>query len=70
MFVCDFLFLILFVISDFDWSELRKRLEIWVFFFFLLWTGGGWWWWRWVKIVAVAVDVAMAVVGVVNFFWK
>ena len=47
------------------WVEKKiGNLGFFFFFFFLLWTGGGWWWWRWVKIVAVAV------VGVVNFFWK
>ena len=65
VFVCDFWFLILFVISDFDWSELRKRLEIWVFFFFSFCCGlvggggggGGWklwlwlWMWLWLWLV-------------------
>ena len=33
--------LCLFVIGDFVWSELRKKIGDWVFFFFLLWIGGG-----------------------------
>ena len=45
--VCDWWFFILFVIGDFVWSGLRKKigdLDWWCFFFFfssLLWTGGG-----------------------------
>ena len=47
--VCEWWFFILFVIGDFIWSRLRKKIgDLGFFFFFLLWTGGGgcgcvWW---------------------------
>ena len=43
--VCDWWFFILFVIGDFVWSGLTKKIGdlsfFYLFIFFLLWTGGG-----------------------------
>ena len=40
--VPHFFFIILFVIGDFVWSGLRKKIgDLVFFFFFSLWTGGG-----------------------------
>ena len=39
---CAAFFIILFVIGDFVWSGLRKKIgDLVFFFFFSLWTGGG-----------------------------
>ena len=39
-----FIFYILFVIGDFVWSRLRKKIRDLGFFFFFRWW---WWWWLW-----------------------
>ena len=49
--LCNWWFFILFVIDDFVWSRLRRKIRDlgWCSFFFLLWTSGGdgcgcdWW---------------------------
>ena len=61
-------FYILFVISDFFWSGLRKNIGDLVFFYlFLLWTCGRWWWWWWWWLwLWLMVEVVM--VGAVDVF--
>ena len=66
-------FYILFVISDFVWSRLRKKIGDLVFYFyfyfflFLLWTSGRWWWWWWWWLwLWLMVEVVM--VGAVDVF--
>ena len=49
--VCNWWFFILFVISDFVWSGLRKKIGDLVFFIFFYWlpiVDCWYWWWLWV----------------------
>ena len=66
--LCRIFFYILFVISDFFWSGLRKNIGDLVFFYlFLLWTSGRWWWWWWWWLwLWLMVEVVM--VGAVDVF--
>ena len=56
-------FFFLFVIGDFVWSGLRKKIEDlgWFFFFFPRRWWWWWWWWLWPMVKVV-------VVGAVDFF--
>ena len=47
-FVCDWWLLILFMIVDFVWSGLRKKIgDLGFFFFFFSPAMDCWWWWCW-----------------------
>ena len=47
-FVCDWWLLILFMIIDFVWSGLRKKIgDLGFFFFFFSPAMDCWWWWCW-----------------------
>ena len=72
--VCDWWFFILFVIGDFVWSRLRKKigdlgLFIYLFIFFLA-VDWWWWWWLWLWLCLwLWLMVEVAEVGAVEVFW-
>ena len=54
--------LCLFVIGDFVWFGLRKKIgDLGFFFFFAV---NWWWWWLWLRLM-----VEVVVVGAVDVFW-
>ena len=58
--VCDWWFFILFVIGNFVWSGLRKKIGDLGFFFFCCGL----------LVLVMGVVVAVVVVGAVDFFWS
>ena len=65
--ICDWWFFILFVIGDFVWFGLRKKIRDLVFFFFF--PTVDWWWWWWWLWLWLWLMVEMVVVGAVDVFW-
>ena len=76
MLVCDWWFFILFVISDFVLSRLRKKirnLSFYFYFYFFLavdWWQRWCWWWMWLMVEVVVVVVGAMEVLVVLFSWR